>query len=77
MSPTTEHCSRLDVGKAPPACDLCKDYGIVARRVNTGTYVCAGPVPEDARRVYEDFCECEEGQRMRSEDRRVWAKVFS
>lgn len=52
--------------KTPPACDLCKDYGIVARRVNTGAYVCAGPVPEDARRVYEDFCGCEEGEQMRN-----------
>jgi hypothetical protein len=51
-------------------CEQCRDSGTVARSSITGMYKFAGPVPEDARRVYEDFCDdCAEGQKMRRETR--------
>lgn len=57
--------------KPDPDCELCNDTGLVARR-NTYpcAYVCPGPVPEDARNVYEAYCECETGNAMWRAERR-------
>lgn len=48
-------------------CERCKDSGTIARFTSTGHYKCAGPVPEDARRCFEDFCECPEGAKLERE----------
>lgn len=49
-------------------CDHCRDSGTIARHTHGGGYKCAGPVPEDARGCYEDFCDqCPEGAAARRE----------
>lgn len=48
-----------------PKCERCNDSGLIAVRNHYPmTYVCPGPVPEDARNVTEAFCDCETGEVM-------------
>lgn len=51
-------------------CETCKDSGTVARFTSNGNYKCAGPVPEDARRCFEAFCDCPQGASLQREEHR-------
>ena len=38
-------------------CERCKGTGVTVHRVGRGTYLGAGPAPDDARRVFELDCD--------------------
>lgn len=56
-------------------CEQCRDYGTIARHTGSGSYRCAGPVPDDARGCYEDYCDCPEGAKLIREDRQRDAAI--
>jgi hypothetical protein len=56
-------------------CDRCNGSGLIARNCSSGSYRCAGPVPEDTGvNCYEDFCDCGTGMTMRNQERRARAR---
>jgi hypothetical protein len=61
----------MDACAHTPDCELCNDTGLGAKRNRYPcAYVCPGPVPDDARGVFEAFCDCEVGESARRRDRR-------
>jgi DnaJ-class molecular chaperone len=38
-------------------CERCNGSGLIGLRARTGTYVAPGPIPEDARGVFETICD--------------------
>ena len=49
-------------------CDRCNDSGTIACRSRDGSYRCPGPVPDDARGVFESYCDCAIGRRLHREE---------
>ena len=43
-------------GYAGPKCSMCNDSGTIACSTRTGLYRHPGPVPDDARGVFESVC---------------------